>query len=157
MIYNTLHNRGLRLVAAVAGELIAALALNLFIVPLDLYPGGLMGVCQLMRTLAQTYLGISFGAYDVAGILYFILNVPILLLAYKTLGRPFVVKTLICTASYSFFYSIIPIPATPIVDDYLTACLLGGILSGVGSGILDRLRQVGALGDLPESSQVSFF
>ena len=29
--------------------------------------------------------------------------------------------------------------------------------SGVGSGILDRLRQVGALGDLPESSQVSFF
>lgn len=136
MIYNTLHNRGLRLVAAVAGELIAALALNLFIVPLDLYTGGLMGVCQLMRTLAQTYLGISFGAYDVAGILYFILNVPILLLAYKTLGRPFVVKTLICTASYSFFYSIIPIPATPIVDDYLTACLLGGILSGVGSGVV---------------------
>lgn len=136
MIYNTLHNRGLRLVAAVAGELIAALALNLFIVPLDLYTGGLMGVCQLMRTLAQTYLGISFGAYDVAGILYFILNVPFLLLAYKTLGRPFVVKTLICTASYSFFYSIIPIPATPIVDDYLTACLLGGILSGVGSGIV---------------------
>ena len=29
--------------------------------------------------------------------------------------------------------------------------------SGVGSGILDRLRQVGALGALPESSQVSFF
>ena len=26
-----------------------------------------------------------------------------------------------------------------------------------GSSILDRLRQVGALGDLPESSQVSFF
>ena len=29
--------------------------------------------------------------------------------------------------------------------------------SGVGSSILDRLRQVGALGSLPESSQVSFF
>ena len=29
--------------------------------------------------------------------------------------------------------------------------------SGVSSAILDRLRQVGALGDLPESSQVSFF
>ena len=26
-----------------------------------------------------------------------------------------------------------------------------------GPSILDRLRQVGALGDLPESSQVSFF
>lgn len=44
MFYNTLHHRGLRLVAAVAGELISAIALNLFIVPLGLYTGGLMGV-----------------------------------------------------------------------------------------------------------------
>ena len=29
--------------------------------------------------------------------------------------------------------------------------------SGVGSSIIDKLREVGALGDLPESSQVSFF
>lgn len=136
MLYNTLHNRWLRLVAAVAGEFICAAALNLFIVPLDLYTGGLMGVCQLIRTLLQTYLHISFGQYDIAGILYFILNVPILLFAYKTLGRRLVVVTLICTVSYSLFYSVIPIPVVPIVDDYLTACLLGGILTGVGSGIV---------------------
>lgn len=136
MLYNTLHNRWLRLIAAVAGELIAAAALNLFIVPLDLYNGGLLGLCQIIRTLMQNHLHISFGAYDVAGIFYFIINIPILLFAYKTLGRRFVIKTLICTASYSLFYSLIPIPATPIVDDYLTACLLGGILAGVGSGIV---------------------
>lgn len=58
------------------------------------------------------------------------------MLAYKTLGRSLVFKTIICTVSYSLFYSIIPIPAVPIVDDYLTACLLGGILTGVGSGIV---------------------
>ena len=51
MLYNTLHNRWLRLVAAVVGELIAAAALNLFIVPLHLYTGGILGVCQLARTL----------------------------------------------------------------------------------------------------------
>lgn len=61
MLYNTLHNRWLRLIAAVAGELISALALNLFIVPLNLYTGGTMGVCQLMRTLLQTYVGLDFG------------------------------------------------------------------------------------------------
>lgn len=136
MLYNTLHHRWLRLIAAVVGELIAAAALNLFIVPLNLYNGGLLGLCQIIRTLMQDYLHISFGAYDVAGIFYFILNIPILLFAYKTLGRSFVLKTLICTASYSLFYSLIPIPATPIVEDYLTACLLGGILAGVGSGIV---------------------
>lgn len=136
MLYNTLHNRWLRLVACVVGELIAAAALNIFIVPLNLYTGGLLGFCQVVRTLMQTYLHISFGAYDVAGIFYFVLNIPILLLAYKTLGRPLVLKTLVCTTSYSLFYSIIPIPSTPIVNDYLTACLLGGILVGVGSGIV---------------------
>lgn len=136
MLYNTLHNRWLRLVAAVVGELIAAAAVNLFIVPLSLYTGGLMGVCQLARTLMHTYLGVDFGAYDIAGILYFLLNIPILLVAYRTLGRTLVFKTLICTTSYSLFYSIIPIPSAPIVDDYLTACLLGGILAGVGSGIV---------------------
>lgn len=136
MLYNTLHNPWLRLVAAVVGELIAAAALNLFIVPLNLYTGGLLGLCQLIRTLAQTYLSVSFGAYDVAGILYFILNIPIILFAYKTLGKMLVLKTVICTVAYSLFYSMIPIPSTPIVDDYLTACLLGGILTGVGSGIV---------------------
>ena len=136
MLYNTLHNRWLRIVAAVVGELIAAAALNLFIVPLNLYTGGAMGVCQLIRTLLQTHMGLDFGPYDIAGILYFLANIPILLIGYKDLGRGLVVKTIICTVSYSLFYSIIPIPSAPIVDDYLTACLLGGILTGIGSGIV---------------------
>ena len=136
MLYNSLHHRGLRLVVAVIGELIAAAALNLFIVPLHLYTGGLMGVCQLLRTLASDYLGMSFGAYDVAGTLYFLLNIPILLVAYKNLGRGFVIKTLICTLSFSLFYSLLPSPSVPVVEDYLTACLLGGILAGVGSGLV---------------------
>ena len=136
MLHNSLHRPVLRLVVAVLGELLIVLALNFFIVPLGLYTGGLMGVCQLLRTLAQSYLGMDFGTHDIAGILYYIMNIPILLAAYKTLGRTFVVKTLICTTAYSIFYSVIPVPAVPIVDDYLTGCLLGGILGGVGSGLV---------------------
>ena len=135
MLYTTMHNRVLRLVLAVLGELIAAAALNLFIVPLSLYTGGLMGLCQLIRTLLQAQLGLELGEYDIAGILYFLLNVPLLIVGYRNLGRGLAVRTIICTVSYSFFYSIIPIPSQPIVDDYLTACLLGGILTGIGSGI----------------------
>jgi len=136
MLYNTLHNRWLRLIVAVVGELIVAIAMGLFIVPLNLYSGGAMGVCQLIRTFLQDGMGLNFGSYDIAGILYFLLNIPILLVAYRILGRSFVLKTLVCTASYSLFYSIIPIPSTPIVSDYLTACLLGGILTGIGSGLV---------------------
>jgi len=136
MLQNTLHRPRLRLVIAVLGELLMALSLNLFIVPQGLYTGGLMGLCQLLRTLAQTWLGLDFGTHDIAGILYYIANVPILLAAYKTLGRVFVVKTLICTTAYSVFYSVIPVPVTPIVADQLTSCLLGGIMAGVGSGLV---------------------
>lgn len=136
MIYTALHNRWLRLLGAVFGELLSALALNLFIVPLNLYTGGAMGVCQVLRTLMAQYMGVNFGQYDVAGILYFIVNIPILIYAWRTLGRGLVVRTLICTLTYSIFYSVIPIPTAPIIEDMLTACLLGGIINGVASGII---------------------
>ena len=136
MMYNSLHHRWLRLLAAMLGEGVVALALNLFIVPLGLYTGGLMGFCQLIRTLLQEKLGLGFGGADIAGILYFIGNIPILLLGWKTLGKVMTFKTIACTVSFSFFYSIIPSPSAPIVEDYLTSCLLGGIIVGTASGIV---------------------
>lgn len=136
MLYNTLHNRSLRLVVAVLGELIVALSLNLFVVPMNMYSGGLTGICQLIRTLLQIYAGMDFGTHDIAGILYFLLNIPILLYGWKYLGKGLIFKTLACSLSFSLFYSLIPVPSTPIINDYLTACLLGGILTGVGCGIV---------------------
>ena len=136
MLYNTLHQPVLRLLAAIAGELMVALSLALFIAPLGLYTGGVMGVCQLLRTLLQSSLGWNSGSYDLAGILYFLANIPILIFAWHQLGRGMAVKTIVCTLAYSLFYSLIPVPKVPIVEDYLTACLLGGILTGVGCGIV---------------------
>jgi len=136
MMYNSLHNRWLRLIAAMLGEGVVALALRLFIVPMGLYSGGMMGLCQLIRTLLQDGLGLSFGGADIAGILYFLSNIPILLLGYKTLGPRMTFKTIACTVSFSFFYSIIPTPSVPIVDDYLTSVMLGGIIVGTASGIV---------------------
>lgn len=136
MLYNALHNRWLRLIAALAGEALIAAGVNLFIVPLGLYSGGVLGVCQLARTLLQTYAGLDFGSFDVTGILYFIANIPLLLYGYKVLGRGLAGKTIICTLAYSLFATIIPIPGTPIVSDYLTSCLIGGLFTGLGSGIV---------------------
>lgn len=136
MLYSATHRPRLRMLACILGEFIAAFSLNYFIVPLGLYSGGSMGVCQLIRTLLQTWGGISFGDYDIAGILYFLSNIPILLYANRVLGQKFVLKTVVCVVAYSFFYSVIPTPATLVVQDTLTACLLGGILTGIGSGLV---------------------
>lgn len=136
MLNTAIHRPRLRMLACILGELIAAFSLNYFIVPLGLYSGGSMGVCQLIRTLLQIWGGLSFGDYDIAGILYFLSNIPILLYARGILGRKFVLKTVVCTMAFSLFYSVIPAPSTMVVNDTLTACLLGGILTGVGSGLV---------------------
>ena len=135
MLNTAMHRPRLRMLACILGELIAAFSLNYFIVPLGLYSGS-MGVCQLIRTLLQIWGGLSFGDYDIAGILYFLSNIPILLYARGILGRKFVLKTVVCTMAFSLFYSVIPAPSTMVVNDTLTACLLGGILTGVGSGLV---------------------
>lgn len=130
-----MHHRHLRLIVGVIGQLISAIAVNLFIVPLNLYSGGTVGVCQLIRTLLQTYVGLDFGTHDIAGMLYFLSNIPILVFAFLVLGRHLMVRTITCVVAFSLFTTIIPIPSTPIIKDYLTSCLLGGILNGVGCGI----------------------
>ena len=136
MLNTAVHRPWLRMLACILGELIAAFSLNCFIVPLGLYSGGGLGVCQLIRTLLETWGGLDFGGTDIAGILYFLSNIPILLYARRVLGRKFVLKTVVCTAAFSLFYSVIPTPSALPVDDTLTACLLGGILSGIGAGLV---------------------
>ena len=56
MIDRLLHHPGLRLLAAIFGTLLCALGVNLFIVPLGFYTGGLMGFCQILRTLLPGHL-----------------------------------------------------------------------------------------------------
>lgn len=136
MLNDVMHNRWLRLVAALVGEAMIALGVNLFIVPIGLYSGGVLGVCQLARTLLQNALGLGAGSMDFTGILYFLVNIPVLIYGYKVLGRSIAAKTIICTVFYSGISLVIPIPSTPIVEEYLTACLIGGLLTGVGTGIV---------------------
>ena len=68
MLYTTLHNRILRLVLAVLGELIAAAALNLFIVPLSLYTGGLLGFLIYNFHPAKVFMG-DTGSLAIGGVI----------------------------------------------------------------------------------------
>ena len=136
MLNRLLHHPGLRLLAAIFGTLLCAVGVNLFIVPLGFYTGGLMGFCQILRTLLLSGLDFELGTIDMAGVLYFLINIPILIYAWRLLGRGMALRTLVCTVTSSLFYAIVPIPSAPIMEDPLTACLLGGIFVGVGSGVV---------------------
>ena len=116
----------------IVGAMIYAFGMNIFIVPMGLYSSGLLGLAQILRTLAEQYLGVNFG-FDISGVLSFVLNIPLMILVYKTVGKSFIIKSAFCVAMQSVFLSLIPV--TEIIDDALTSCIIGGILCGFGIGI----------------------
>ena len=124
-----------RTALAVVGTFLYGCGINFFISPIKLNAGGIMGYCQLIRTLLTDYAGLNFGRLDLAGIIYYIVNIPIFVLAYKRIGKRFFAKTVLCVTTLSFFTSVLPIPAAPILDDKLACCLIGGIMNGIGTGL----------------------
>ena len=122
----------------IVGMLLFSMGINCFIVPAQLYNGGVLGISQIIRTILTTYLSLSFGGTDIAGIINLILNIPLFVLAYCSIGRNFFWRTVICVISQTIFLSVLPIPATPFVKDALTASMMGGILAGTGIGVALR-------------------
>lgn len=133
-----------RTLIALLGATIYAASINFFVVPSNLYSGGIMGICQLIRTILVDYLLLPIGNIDIAGIIYYVINIPILLIAWKRVGRRFFVKTVICVTWITIVMTIIPIPASLILpDDLLANCIIGGILSGLGVGIALKMGTSG--------------
>jgi uncharacterized membrane-anchored protein YitT (DUF2179 family) len=113
----------------VIGSLAYSIGLNMLITPLALYNGGFMGIAQLIRTFLVSVLHIKMPpGMDIAGAIYYILNVPLFYMGYRIMGKGFFVKSLFGTTVISIFVVLVPVPATPIIEDYLTACIIGGMI-----------------------------
>lgn len=125
-----------RLLGAVFGTFLYAAGMNLFIVPLNLYSGGIMGICQLIRTFLVGFLHLPFHSFDIAGIIYYMIGIPLAYMAYRLMGKSFFLKTILCMTTMTLFFSVIPVPKTTLLtDDILTSAIIGGIICGVGSGL----------------------
>lgn len=120
---------------AVVGVFIMVIGLNFFITPVNLYCTGLMGYAQLIRSLLAEDLGIVFSNIDLSGVLYYALCVPILFITYRSMGKSFLIRTIVFSLLFSAAVTLIPIPKEPLVDDVLTNAIIGGILVGFGDGI----------------------
>lgn len=127
------------------GTLIYCVGINLFAVPAGLYSSGLLGLCQLIRTMLEQFLNLSFGTLDISGILYYIMNIPILLLAWRRLGKSFVIRTMVFVVWCVLLLSLIP-TVSLLPGDPLTAGAIGGVISGIGIGMV--LRASATLGGM---------
>ena len=74
----------------ITGGILFAAAVNLFIVPLDLYSCGVVGIAQVLRTILVDYMHIPFPhQIDIAGILNFLINIPLFVLPIEVFLIPF--------------------------------------------------------------------
>ena len=132
---------GKRLLLCGLGAFLYAAGTNLFVVPAGLYTGGLMGFCQVIRTLLARYFHMNFSNFDIAGIIYYLINIPIFVIAFRRMGRMFFVKTLLTVTVMTLFLSLIP--TRMIVKDSMAACMVGGIITGAGIGLTLRMASSG--------------
>ena len=121
-------------IKALIGVFLFAFAVNVFIVPMGLYNGGALGISQLIRTFLIRVFHLHFN-FDFAGLLYYILNVPLFILAYKYVSKTFFARTLLCVSLETLFLTIIQPLSTPLVAEKITSVLIGGIIAGIGSGM----------------------
>ena len=59
-----------RFLLCILGGTLYAVGVNLFIVPFNLYSGGIVGIAQLIRTVLADFIHIDFGSKDIAGIIF---------------------------------------------------------------------------------------
>lgn len=117
----------------IIGSLMFCMAVNIFIVPNELYTGGLLGISQLIRSIIIDVFNLNI-TFDFSGILYYCFNIPLFFIAYKSISKTFFIRTLLVTSIQTVMLSLIP--TNPIVNDVLTNVLVGGLLGGTGLGIV---------------------
>ena len=109
-----------------------AVALNIFLLPGNIYSGGLTGAAQLLTYFFDHVVTLPFSVQT--GTLYFLINVPMIILAWFQLGQRFTLLTLIVVATSSLMSNLIPI--TQVSSDPFLNGIIGGVVSGSGIGVL---------------------
>ena len=118
----------------VVGAIIYALSMDVFILPHRIVPGGVSGIASILQNTV---------GWD-AGIMYFVLNVPLFIAAFLCFGFKFVSKTFIAMTFVSIFTELIakifpnlkyfPDNSDPAIG--LIAAICAGVTSGIGLAII---------------------
>lgn len=109
------------------GAIIAAVGLEIFLVPNNIIDGGVVGV----SIMASYLTGWPLGLFLVA------LNLPFLYLGYMQIGKTFAISTLFSIVSLAYWVGVFtPIPG--LTQDLFLAAVFGGITIGVGVGLIIR-------------------
>ena len=119
----------------IGGSIIYSVGFNVFIMPYHLYNGGFLGITQLLVYFLNDILGIDLSGGNYIGIIYFMLNLPLLYISLRKFGGDFIIKTIFCVVCYSILLGSVPIPEHTFLPDTITGCIVGGVFCGIGAGV----------------------
>ena len=120
-----------RYVFITLGAMIAAFALECFLIPNDIIDGGIIGFSMMVSYVTKWNLGI----------LIFFINLPFIFLALQKMGKMFVINVFYGVTMLSVFVNIFS--GFHITEAQLLATVFGGVILGIGVGLI--LRNDGAL------------
>lgn len=133
-----------KLSIAVFGTFLFAAGMNLFVVSANLYSGGFLGIGQIIRTFLVDIIGLPISGIDIAGIVFYMINIPIFVVAYRELGKKFFIVTIICVTMQTLFLTFIPTDIKIMGEEPFISAIIGGVIAGYGVGI--TLREGGSGG-----------
>lgn len=127
----------------VMGSFLTAAAINVFLVPYKIAPGGVSGIATVVFYLSE-------GKFPI-GITMLVLNIPLFILGMRFIGKKFFIRTLVSTLLLSFIidtmepytryfveHFLVKMESAPFSPDLLLYAIFGGGLSGVGLGVVFR-------------------
>ncbi|MDD3627754.1 MAG: YitT family protein [bacterium] len=118
----------LDLLVIIIGGFISSLSYSLFLVHLNIVPGGVSGISMFLNYLFKTPVGL----------VTFLLNIPIFFMGWKLLGRTFALRTILGLVLSTLFidFQIYFLKLQPLTENKLLGSIFGGILLGAGLGIV---------------------
>lgn len=107
------------------GAIIAAFAIEEFLVPCTILDGGIVGIGIMLSSLT----GIALSVFTI------VFNLPFLILGSKRLGKMFILKSGFAMVIFSIFLAVFA-PLSNATDEYLLAVSFGGVILGCGVGLV---------------------
>ncbi len=126
----------------VLGSIITAAAINIFLVPYKIAPGGVTGIATVIYYLS--------GERFPVGVTMLALNIPLFILGIRFIGGKFIIRTLFSTVFLSVVIDVSEPVTTYFADFYLTKAansatpdlllysIFGGFFMGLGLGFVFR-------------------
>lgn len=108
--------------------LLSAIAVNFFYQSGHVYSSGATGIAQIISTLS----GKLFGFVIPISVIFYLINIPLLFLAWRQIGHKFTVFTFITVTISSLFIHFLP--QVTLTTDPLINAIFGGLFMGTGIG-----------------------